>query len=301
MFGAGVIGLAMMAALMVWTVPESLIMDPETHPLNISPTVEFSVFSILPMTTLLITAAMGGAFGKSDPWGPEIAMSSFHAARPLTTARLVFAKWFAAARMVLLAWGMFIFATAVISLAHPHLRRWFLHEFWPYFIGTHPVLVQWITNPVVLLTLLLLQWHLVVTSMSVVLSGSKRRVAVSGWVGIIALSAFIGVITWFVQRRNHFELARPILPWVAVAFVAFKLWGAFTVFRVARRELLTPKESAVLVLLWSTLVAGTAFSAAAALHADALPKELIWFLAIWFLPSGEMPACVIHLAMNRHR
>jgi len=301
MFGAGVIGLAMTAALMVWTVPEKLLMNPEKTGIPVSPAVEFSFFWILPMTTLLITSAMGASFGKSDPWGPEIAMSSFHAVRPLTTAQLVIAKWFAGLRMVLLAWVIFVLTCVAIVLVSQGEQVWFFPDFLSSFADLHPALVRWITNPAVLLTIFALQCQAVTASMSVVLSGQRRRVAINGWVGILTLGVWIGVIAWFAQRPNHFQLARPFLPWIAIALVIYKLWCAFSVFRKARRELLTQKECAALLLLWIVLAAGIVFSAAAALYANVLPKELIWFLAIWFLPSGEMPACVLHLAMNRHR
>jgi hypothetical protein len=33
----------------------------------------------------------------------------------------------------------------------------------------------------------------------------------------------------------------------------------------------------------------------------AMPWEIMWFFAAWFMPSGEMAACVLNLARNRHR
>jgi hypothetical protein len=295
-FGAAIIGFAMALALLVWTVPQMLFTDSDEELRK----VELSMMWILPLTTLLITTAFGGAFGKSDPWGPEIVMSSFHAVRPMTTARLVFAKWIAALQMVLLAWLIFIASSLVIAVARPGAGV-FVGEYLPQFAAAHPALVSWITNPIVLLTMFFIQWHTVVASMSVVLSGDSRRMMVAGWVGIGILSAFVGTVVWFMKRPDHFAWWQPVLPWLAAVLVLFKVGCAISVFAKARRGLVSSKQFAVMLALWAALMAGVAASTFLAVGFHAFPRELIWFVAVWLMPSGEMPACVIHFAMNRHR
>ncbi|HMJ92066.1 MAG TPA: hypothetical protein VK530_19750, partial [Candidatus Acidoferrum sp.] len=266
-FGAACIGIGMSAALMVWTVPESLMMqDPSEGLPRVPPRIELAIFWSLPLTAYIITLAFGGAFGKSDPWGPEIAITSFHAGRPMSTAHLAFAKMRAAARMISLAWCIFIVATLVFTFIHPHMREWLAEKFWPRFLDAHPLLLQWITNPVVLLTILLVQWHIVIQSMSVILSGERRRVMIGGWIGMIAFWLFVGIIAWFCNYPRHLEFWRPVLPFVAILLMIWKSFWTVSVFRQARRELLTTKQSIALMAIWIVMVAGIAFSVTLANH-----------------------------------
>lgn len=293
-FSASIIGLGMSFALFVCTVPQALMMQLDQG-LRV---VEMSFMWVLPLGTFFLTAALGGAFGKSDPWGPDITMSSFHAVRPMTTARLVIAKWWAAAQAIVLAWGIFFISSLALGAFWGDSM---LDSFWPQFGQAHPAVVHWITHPVVLPTILLLHWHTLVGSMSVVLSGNRRCAAIAGWVGIISFSVLVVATTWFVKRPDHFELWRPVLPWIAAALALLKACCALIVFARARHGLLSRNQFIAMLLLWCALLLGIGASTLLALSYNAVPRELIWFTAVWFMPSGEMPASVIHLASNRHR
>jgi len=53
--------------------------------------------------------------------------------------------------------------------------------------------------------------------------------------------------------------------------------------------------------LWIGLTAGVAASAWLAGAANEMPAPIVVFLAVWVLPGGELAACAVNLAQNRHR
>ena len=50
-----------------------------------------------------------------------------------------------------------------------------------------------------------------------------------------------------------------------------------------------------------TSVVGSGATTAFAGTLKAMPPEIIWFFAAWFMPAGEMADCVLRFTSNRHR
>jgi hypothetical protein len=252
---------------------------------------------------ILFAGAIGNAIAKADAWSPDLSVHPTVATRPLSTASLAFAKMKCAAAVTAFGWILFSILLVPVIATSSHMN-WPSEQalgFWRDFSINYPRFWQWLTNPIVILALVVATWHTMVQSMAVVLTGNRWRIVFSVWQGMIVLGLVIGCAMWLYKDPSWRGLVLQILPWFTAAVMAFKLFGTARAF-LKVGTLVSRKDFLVLVGLW-TLVAILVLTAGIfADVAHGLPASLLWLLVLWqFFPSGEIPQCVVALTRNRHR
>jgi hypothetical protein len=298
-FAAVVIGCLMGLSLLLWPVPPFL--AGESGALEAGVRLEpfqLVVFWLLPLFAIATTTSVATGFGKPDFWLPEIVLPSFHATRPVSTARLVFAKMRAGAIVVSIAWLVFLlFITGIVIRAQLKPEA---SSFWMSLAPSHPALWKWLTHPAVILAMIAVQWHVFVGGMCSTLAGTRRHIFLHGCGAIGRATAISSIAIWCYTHPWDVEFWLIFLPFLAVALVIWKLWWAWISFRRAV-PLLTRGQLQNLLGLWVVICVLIAAAAWIADELNAMPREIIWFFAAWGMPSGEMAKCVLHLNLNRHR
>jgi hypothetical protein len=257
-----------------------------------------------PFFLIIVFAGItGGAIAKSDAWSPELGIHPIVATRPLSTCALVFSKMKAAAVATCLGWVLFAVLLVPVIGLHGRMYSWSDEalRFWPDFSTNFPNFWRWVSNPIVVLALVAATWHTVIQSMSVTLTGNKRRIMMSAWQGMIVLALVIGGALWLYRNRSWIDPFLRFLPWFTVAMMGLKGFGAVRAF-TAVRLLVSRRDFFVLVGLWS-ITASLVLAAGIFAHiTHGMPAALLWSLVLWqFFPSGEIPQCVVALSSNRHR
>jgi hypothetical protein len=260
-------------------------------------------FSYPFMFIVVLAGLIGGAVAKSDMWSPELEVHPIVATRPLTTSAMVFAKMKAAALVSCRGWVLFGILLVPMIAFHGRLYWWSdeATDFWPDFSNNFPNFWRWVTNPVVVLALVVATWHTVVQSMMVTLTGNKRQIARSAWLGMTVLALVIGSALWLYKNPSWVGPFLRILPWFTLAMMVLKAFGAVRAF-IAVKALVSRRDFFVLVGLWA-LTASLVLAAGIFAHVThGMPAALLWLLVLWqFFPSGEIPQCVVALTSNRHR
>lgn len=249
----------------------------------------------------------GGQFGTivgaSDVWAKEFGVLPIVAVRPINTCGMVFAKMKAAAVIAVAGWLLFgiLLVPIVYVSSHWGWQMEAATRFWPEFPVNYPKYWRWLTNPMVILALVVATWHTIVQSMAVVLTGSRRRMAWAMWQGLIILAAVVGFAFWLNQNREWANAFFRYLPFFTAAMMVLKARGTWRGF-TAVGPLVSRREFSILVALWS-LVAILVLAAGVFAHnLHGLPPALLWLFVLWqFFPAGEIPQCVVALASNRHR
>jgi hypothetical protein len=290
------LGVPLPLAMMLIPLPEALYLDP------IETLVSFS----LPFWFLLFIAqAIGGAVAKSDPWSAELSLHPLVATKPQSTAALVFAKMKSAAAITALGWILFIILSVPV-IAWCNQANWpneQARRFWPDFAINFPRVWKWISNPLVIVAMLVVTWHGITQAMSVTLTGSKSRVLRATWTAAIVWALLIAVAVWAFKEpdRTRVLLFFRVLPVFTIALLGWKLFRAITAFAAARR-LLSRRHFYVLFGLWLTVAALVLIAALVARVDAGISSTILWFVVILqIFPAEEIPACVVALAGNRHR
>jgi hypothetical protein len=142
-----------------------------------------------------------------------------------------------------------------------------------------------------------------IQSMSVVLTGNKRRIMFATWKGIIVLAVVILTAVWLIKEpdRSRVMLFFRFLPLLTLLLLALKLFGAVSAF-IAARRLVSGRDFLALAGLWSGVAALVLAAALLARAAPGMPSAILWFLVVLqYFPSGGIPAAVVNLTSNRHR
>ena len=255
------------------------------------------------LVMIIMAGVIGGAIAKSDAWSPDLGVHPIIATRPLTTSALAFAKMKAAALITVFGWMLFgILLWPVIAISgHMGWPSEPAQIFWRDFSTNYPRFWRWLSNPLVILALVVATWHTMMQSMAVVLTGNKRRVILSTWIGMLVLAAAAGCAVWLYKDRSKVGVVMRIFPWFMAVMMALKAFGTVRAF-IAVRSLVSRRDFFVLLGLWIP-VAGLVMAAGIFAHlAHGLPASLLWLLVLWqFFPANEIPGCVITLTGNRHR
>jgi hypothetical protein len=294
-FGAVLLGVIMGLALLLWPVPLYLETQLQFGAAGYPPRpVELLTFWLWPISALSVTAVLSAGFAKTDFWMSEIGLPGFHASRPVSSSDLVMAKFRVGAATTLLAWCVFLLFIAYICFT-----AW-MNMFWWSFAEIHPALWKWLSNPLVLVSFALVHWHKFVGGMKETISGRIKAITLDAWCKMGLLSLVFGVVVWCYSHPQDLELWLLFLPGITVALVMWKVASMVKSFRLAWR-LLSMRQQRTLVRIWLGIVTSVVFSAFLAQRLHAMPPEIIWFFAAWFMPAGEMADCVSKFASNRHR
>lgn len=252
---------------------------------------------------IFIAGTIGTALAKSDAWSPELTVHPIAAARPSSTAAIVFAKMQSALAVTILGWALFALLLVPVILFSGAMN-WpsdDAHHFWRDFPMNYSRFWRWLTSPVVILALIAATWHTIVQSMSVILTGNRRYINLRLWQGIIMITAVVGCTLWLVKHPWQTARFLKVLLWFTVAIMLLKAYGTVRAFR-AVKPLVSRRDFLVLAGLWN-LIALLVLSAGLFAQAmDGLPVAILWALVLWqFFPSEEIPVSVIALHGNRHR
>jgi len=318
--------LALLMILPIMLLPTATLLDLDPRMLQLN-------FCLLPFITLWFAACGGMQLAKFDSWSPDLSLHPIVAARPLTAGNVVIAKLKVAAVITIIAWTI----CAALSVPATFMVAGLNHlndqvRFWADFPKTHPVLLKWIRNPIVILAALGLTWHGFVAGMCPVLFGraSKNIWAVGLGLGFFGLVVFI--IGWLTHHEEQVPAFLAALPWVTAAWLIWKWAMSAKAFRrICPRQpnaealgysrdvppgqcleepaecwriggnLYSPKQWWSLFAIWIGLTLLVLTAAALARSANQIPAAIVGFLAVWLLPGPELATCAINLAQNRHR
>ena len=298
-FGAGALGVAMGLSLLLWPVPHFLEGELQFGAAGYPPRpMELMTFWMWPICALGMTAILASGFAKADFWTADMVLPSFHATRPMRSSDFVMAKMRAAAASMAGAWGVFLLFVGWI-----YFRSWWKPDanvFWLTFDEAHPALWKWLSHPLVLVALAAVQWHAFVGGMRVMLGGNPRDVMVNGWRNVVVLSVVCGVVIWCYTHRQDLELWLIFLPGISIGVTLWKISRTSIFFRRAW-PLLSPLQGRALLGIWIGICAAIVLASFFAQSLKAMPPEIIWFFAAWFMPAGEMADCVLRFTSNRHR
>src|SRR6185503_20549311 len=108
----------------------------------------------------------------------------------------------AAAVATCLGWVLFAVLLVPVIGLHGRMYSWSneASRFWPDFSTNFPNFWRWITNPVVVLALVIATWHTVVQSMMITLTGNKPFIVRRTWLGMIVLAIVIGSALWLYKN-----------------------------------------------------------------------------------------------------
>lgn len=294
LFVATVFGLSMALSMCLFPLGAALYLQP----------IETMFHFSYPFILMIIFAGVtGSALAKSDAWSPELGVHPLVATRPLSTCSLVFAKMKSAAIATGLGWALFLVLLFPVLALHGRMYSWSpqADDFWLDFPINFPNFWRWVTNPVVVLALVVATWHTVVQSMMVTLTGDKRHIVRRTWQRMIVLAIVISAALGLYRHQWWVDPFLRFLPWFILAMMGLKAVGAVRAF-IAAKKLVSRRDFRVLVGVW-ILTALLVLSAGVFAHVtQGMPGALLWFLVLWqFFPSGEIPQCVIALTGNRHR
>jgi len=234
---------------------------------------------------LTLWACISGVLLARDASSRSLALSSFLATRPVTSAELAFAKIKLAGWVSLAGW--LIYGVALF--------------FWFNFFGSHPDLPLYRLDEALVPTMgfvaLALAWHLV-GALPLWLTG---RIESAAWAGLLLLGGYIALGNAIQFLDKHFGLL-VALSWLFTFGLVAKILIAVWAFREAnRRGLLSPRMTVKYFAFWllgticfvaiaSTLCQGTAF-----------PQPLVTLGAALLLPLARVALAPLALAWGRHR
>ena len=244
-----------------------------------------SAWSYIVCALLTLWAFISGVLLARDASSKSLALSSFLAARPVTSGELAFAKIKLAGRVSLAGW--LIYAIALF--------------FWFNFFGPHPDLpiprLDDSLVPAMSFVALALSWHLV-GALPLWLTG---RIESAAWAGLLLLGGYIafGNVLQFLDK--HFGLL-VALPWLFTFGLIAKILIAVWAFREAnRRRLLSPRATVKYFAFWLLGTMCFVTIAAALCQGTVFPQPLVTLGAALLLPLARVGLAPLALAWGRHR
>jgi hypothetical protein len=252
------------------------------------------VFTFL-LYPLLLAGVASLGMGKFDTWGKD-RMTTFFAARPVTSLEYVLIKFKAVALAALASWSISLFFLAIwVALDispfnhHDSLVRTAWNNATPRIIAGAALCV---------VGLLLLMWRSMACGLWITLAGRK-------WLGVIITLSIgplvlfgIGSSTW---NARHPELGRQILafvPLILVSLVSVKLGVAAVIgFNLKRLGLVSDRQLAIAFAAWAV----TAGVILLAINAFLPLTAVIAALVVLIVPLARIAAAPLALYFNRHR
>ena len=265
------------------------------------------IFAILPIVVVTMIAATGTAFGRLRPFWEHtrglVQSNTFIATRPMTTARLVAAKFRMAAESVLLNWMLAVAGTTFWLIVSDNIDNAAVlaRDFFSRYPGGKGAAI------IVLTCILLpaLSWRLLTGALVPVLTG--RRWVADGAVGLyLSFLAAAGGCGFWLAKSEPSQLARlyPMISILVAAIGLVKGAAALAGFRAAlERGLLSWRNIGGILALWLVLTACGIALAMLIGPLSFLPVSLpILALCVASLvPLARFPLATLALDWNRHR
>jgi len=253
------------------------------------------MFAVLIFTALLVSALSGANIAKPDLWSKE-ELTSFFAAKPVTTVQMVARKMKAAAVSAAIGWAMvvFVIATWVIldsSPLNPHksLTGQFLHEASAKDLAGIALAI---------IALWPLMWRTMAVSMWTSMTGHKWVSTALGLTFGLAVFAIPGLIGWVVKDHERREQFVSALPWIVATSVGLKLTAAAGIgLSLHRVRLLSRRDLVRAAAFW---LAATGLVLATIVFF----VEWSWYAAaaaILIVPLARIGAAPLALHWNRCR
>jgi len=251
----------------------------------------FWIFSLF-----LLLGMAGAGLGKFDYWGKE-RMTTFFAARPMTTLEYILLKFKAAAMATVASWGillvvLLLWAALDVSPVNRHesLVRAAFAEVTPQSIAM-----------VILgcLGLLLLMWRSLVCGFWISLAGRKWfSISVGVSLPLVVFLVLPGFAEWMYRQPELRNQILALAPTIVCTLAAIKLCTAVAIGAFLKGlGLATLRELAIAFAIWA-IVAGCILAAIGSF----VPLTAILFGAVnLVVPLVRLAAAPLALYWNRHR
>ena len=265
------------------------------------------IFTILPIVLIATIAATGTAFGRFRPFWEHtrgfVRENTFIATRPMTTARLVAAKFRMAAESVLINWALAVIGTTgwLVSSDNLDIAAVLVRDFFSRYPGGRGVAVIALTG----ILLPALSWRFLTGALVPVLTGRRWVADGAAWLYLSFLAAVGGCGFW-LTRSTPGEIGRvyAVIPFLVVGIVLVKGILALAGFHAAlERGLMSWRNVAGVLSFWVTLSACGISLAILIGPISYVPVSLpILALGVASLvPLARFPLATLALDWNRHR
>lgn len=266
-----------------------------------TPEIVFETLLFVLLTPPFMAAFVAATAGKSNPGASDShGVTSFLAARPVTNAFLIAAKFKAAMRSTLAAW-LLVVAAAPLALR--------LSGTAPLVIEKAHRLAEVFGTPravaIVLLGFLALlasTWKQLVQSLYIGMSGRGRIIKAGVFVPLTLLAIILPLAHWIITNRRAAAVLWTCFPWIAAGLACLKLSAAVWIaIRLQDRRLLRDRTLIMGAIGWDLAVLALYGLLAWIVPAMLLPRHVLALVAILEVPLVRLSAAPLALTWNRHR
>ncbi len=228
---------------------------------------------------ILMFSSSGLDMGRLPGRDPTQSLSSFPATRPVSTARLILAKFEMAALSTLAGWGVLLLAVFVWFVLGGKATE--MAAAFDASCQRHPPGPFWCGLALFVVGAGVLTWLQMVQGLWL---GLLRNRWMIGWAlfSMCGLTALLAFGIWLANAPQHRQTAADVLPWLTGGVVVVKsLLAAWSVGALKRRGLLPP------IVLWGTLAAWIVLASG------------LFGVLTWLLPDGRtsLSAIVLGIAL----
>jgi hypothetical protein len=265
------------------------------------------IFTILPIVLVVTIAATGTAFGRLRPFWEHtrgfVRENTFISTRPMTTARLVAAKFRMAAESVFINWTLAVIGTTgwLVISDNLDIAAVLVRDFFSRYPGGKGVAVIALTG----ILLPALSWRFLTGSLVPVLTGRRWVADGAVWLYLSFLAAVGGCGFWLTRSTPaEIKWLYAAIPFLVAGIAVVKGATAVAGFHgVLKRGLMSWRNVAGVLGLWSVLTACGITLAILFGPISSLPVSLpILALGVASLvPLGRFPMATLALDWNRHR
>jgi hypothetical protein len=264
------------------------------------------IVGILVIGVVAAIAATGVSFGRFRPiWSHSrvfVIADTFMATRPMSTSRLVAAKFRMSAASVLWNWALAVTGTTVWIVVSGNLDNAAIVArdlFNRYPSGRGVTIIA-----LACILLQALSWRLLTGALAPVLTG-RRWVADGAVWSYLAFLAGLGCCAhWVARSPEHLAWFYSVLPWLVAGVGTVKGTVAVAAFRAARRQELMSWQIIVgLLSLWLLLTGCGIAMAVLVGPTSAVPLSwpVIALGVATLVPLVRFPLATLALDWNRHR
>jgi hypothetical protein len=262
-----------------------------------TPEIVFEILLFVVLTPPFMAAFVAATASKSsDSYG----MASFIAARPVSNASLIAAKFKVAMGSTLAAWMLVVVVTPfalrlsgtaplVIEKAHR------LAEV----LGTPRAVALMLLG---FLALLASTWKQLVQSLYIGMSGRGRVIKAGVFVPLVLLAIVLPLAHWVLTSRPAMAVLWTNLPEIAAGLACLKLSAAVWIaIRLHDLRLVRDRTLILGALAWDLAVFALFGLLAWIVPAMLMPRYVLALVAILEVPLARLSAAPLALTWNRHR